>query len=282
MGANKTLDDINEVIQKFADKVEDLRKQPDKVEDAFNKAAVIAAAQEANGAFPGLGAVVGGAYGKITHNDLTGNMQRNKEEIKQKIRDLLEDLHDAIEATKAPIAMLQTSGEWLDLKGTIGAAQNDEINSGNLTGYWKGTSADRYLNKRLIQDTAMDSVKTICDTLNSSLVAASNAAWQYYTDLAAQLTSFLASLGAALVKIATYFSAPWGISDVIDLIKVVSNNFVTYAKNLTVALRAEVDSINKVYAAISNPKGIYNNKWPQSASTEFDANDPTPAWTAAE
>ncbi|WP_433600796.1 hypothetical protein ACQPXH_02975 [Nocardia sp. CA-135953] len=48
------------------------------------------------------------------------------------------------------------------------------------------------------------------------------------------------------------------------------------------ALSAEVDSINNIKYSISNPKGIYNDHWPQSASTEFDASNPTPAWTAAE
>ncbi|WP_433627179.1 hypothetical protein [Nocardia sp. CA-120079] len=284
MGADKTLKDINDALQTFSDKVEEIKNQPDKVDDAFNTAAIAAAASEGSAIIPipGVGAVIGGVYGAITKDDFSGYMSDNKEEIKKKIRDLLQDLSDAIEATKAPIAFLQTSGEWLQLKSKIGEAQNDEVNSGNLTGYWKGTAADRYLNKRLLQDTAMDSVKTICDTLNTSLVSVSNAAWQYYTDVAGQLAGFLASFAAALTKIASFFETPWGISDAIDLLKVATNNVVTFMTTLTTALRVEVESINKIKFAINNPKGIYNDHWPQSASTEFDANNPTPAWTAAE
>ncbi|MGO4648806.1 hypothetical protein AB4305_28200 [Nocardia sp. 2YAB30] len=281
MGADHTLDDINSVIQQFADKVEEIKNQPDKVDDAFDALAIAAAASEGSALIPGIGAVIGGAYGAITHDDLTGYMSDHKVEIKQKIKDLLQALHDAIEATEAPIALLQTSGDWLQLKAKIGEAQNDEVNNGNLTGYWKGTAADRYGAKRLIQDTAMDSAKAICDTLKASLVAASNAAWQYYTDVAGQLAAFLVSFGTALTKISTLVEAPWGISDAIDLLKVVTDNAVTYMKTLTTALRTEVDSVNNIKAAVNNPKGIYNDKWPQSASKEFDTNDPSSEWTAA-
>ncbi|KAA8887893.1 hypothetical protein F3087_12395 [Nocardia colli] len=274
MAPSKTLDEINTTLQSFSDQITKVRQTPDDVDEAFKKLAIAAAASE-GASFGGiLGGVVGGIYGSMTEDDFTGTMSAKKEEIKNLIKTLLEKLASAIEALKAPIALLQTSGDWLDLKTKIGAAQNNEVVRGDLTGKWQGSAADSYRAARMVQDTALDSVKGICDTVNTQLLKVSDASWTFYSEVAAQLVDFLASLATAIGKIAAVISSPIGISDCIDLIK----KMITFAVNafttLTSALRTEVAAIDSISAATANPKGLLNNKWPRTATTDLDINSP--------
>ncbi|PXX68532.1 hypothetical protein DFR70_102214 [Nocardia tenerifensis] len=273
MAPSKTLDEINTTLQSFSDQITKVREQPAKVDEAFKKLAIAAAASE-GGVFGVVGAVVGGIYGSMTEDDFTGTMSAKKEEIKDLIKTLLEKLADAIEALKAPIALLQTSGDWLDLKTKIGAAQNNEVVRGDLTGKWQGSAADSYRAARIVQDTALDSIKGICDTVNAQLLKVSDASWTFYSEVAEQLVDFLASLGTAIGKIATVVSSPIGISDCIDLIKKMITFAVSAFKTLTTALRIEVAAIDAISAATANPKGLLNNKWPQTATTDLDINSP--------
>ncbi|MFI9509424.1 hypothetical protein [Nocardia sp. NPDC052566] len=282
---DKTLDELNSVLQQFADKIEDVKNQPDKIDDAFNKAAIATAAAEGGAATTPIllgpvGLVVGGIYGAITHDDFTGYLSSHKEEIKGKIKDLLEKLREAIEGLKAPVAFLQTSEDWLKLKSKIGQAQNNEVVSGNLTGYWSGAAADKYLATRLLQDTALDSAKAICDKLHTDLTAVANAAWQFYSDIVEELTKFLSGFAGALLKIATGVAAPVGISDAIDLLTKIISTAVTYLKKLGGALLIQGNSIIEVAEATDNQKAFKNNQWPHSTASDFDANAPTPDWQA--
>ncbi|MET8878413.1 hypothetical protein [Nocardia sp. NPDC004604] len=277
---DKTLDEISTVLDDFSKQIEKLKNQPAAVDAAFDELASDAAAAEGGALFGVIGAAVGYAYGSMTGDDFTGYMSEHKQEIKDKIQELLDKLAKAIEALRAPIALLNTSGDWLKLKSQIGGAQNEEVVNGNLSGYWKGSSALKYAGARTVQDTAMDTAKSICDTLNKSLVAVSNAAWTYYTDVVKQLVSFLTSFGAAVAKIASVVSFTEGVSSAIDLLKTVIDNVVTYMQTLTTALKTEQDAINNISSATDNAKGFLGNKWPQSASTKFDSDSEGDSWQA--
>ncbi|BDT96781.1 hypothetical protein IFM12275_67570 [Nocardia sputorum] len=280
MGATKSLDELNTVLDQFADKVEEIRNQPAKVDEAFDKAAVAAAASEGGSLFGVLGATVGAAYGAISNDDFTGYMQEHKKEIKDKIRELLTDLHDASEGLRAPVAFLQTSEEWLKLKSMIGAAQNNEVNKGNVLGYWQGSAALRYGAARTLQDTAMDSAKAICDKLGDSLAAVANSAWEFYSTIVQDIIGFLVDFGAALSKIATGVGAPWGVSDAIDALAGIIKKAVDYGKKLVAALLTEKQNINRIHESTANQKGFHNDHWPQSASRDFDTEAPGPEWAA--
>ncbi|WP_216912723.1 hypothetical protein [Nocardia noduli] len=279
MGADKTLQNINDAIQAFADKVEEVKNTPDDVDKAFRLLAVAMSSNEGN-IVPVIGPIVGGIAGWFRQDDFSGTLSSNKDEIKAKIRELLQDLHDGIEAMKAPVAFLQTSGDWLVLQTKIGEAQNDEVDKGNLSGYWKGAASLAYLNSRIKQDTALDSAKAICGNVQKSLVSISNAAWTFYSDMAAKLTDFLVKFATALTKISTLIESPWGISDAIDLLGSIITEAVSIGTKLTTALLTEYNVINEITAATQNPKGFFKNKWPQSTSTDFDRNSQTVDWTA--
>lgn len=85
---SKTLDDLNTVLKQFSVKIDEIRNTPEDVDEAFRLATIAAAANE--GALlipvPGVGTVVGAAYGALTEDSLTGFMQDNKDKIKDSIR----------------------------------------------------------------------------------------------------------------------------------------------------------------------------------------------------
>ncbi|MFE7742885.1 hypothetical protein [Nocardia sp. NPDC057455] len=284
MVATKSLDELNRVLDEFADKVQEIRNQPDKVEEAFDKAAIAMAALEGEGfggpLFGTIGGAVGAAYGAITHDDFTGYMQEHKERIKSNIRELLNKLHDGLQGLRAPIAFLQTSEEWLNLKSKIGEAQNNEVNKGSTLGYWQGAAALRYGTSRQLQDTALDSAKTACDKLSDSLAAISNSAWDFYSGIIQDIVGFLADFSAALTKIAAGISAPWGISDAIEALADIIKKAVVYGDRLVKALSAKRQNITKMTDSTDNPKGFLNNRWPQSPSNDFDTDAPGPKWAA--
>ncbi|MEV4239604.1 hypothetical protein AB0J47_30985 [Nocardia sp. NPDC049737] len=274
MGATKTLDELNDVLGQFSQQIEQIRTQPDEVEKKFNQAAIAMSAAEGGSVFGIIGAAVGAAYGSMTEDDMTGYLQDHKEEIKKKIQELLEKLQNAVDGLKAPIAFLQTSEDWLKLKSKIGEAQNNEVVNGSLTGYWAGAAALKYTAARTLQDTAMDTAKSICDKLSDSLGAVSNSAWDFYSDIVNDIAGFLVDFAAALGKIATGVATPFGISDAIDLLAKIIKNAVDYSKNLASALLTEKRNINTIVSATENAKGFHDDRWPDSRSDAFNINNP--------
>ncbi|WP_330253512.1 hypothetical protein OG874_02540 [Nocardia sp. NBC_00565] len=268
-----TVDEINNVLTEFSKKIDELHDTPAEVDRNFDTAAIVLASRE--GMVLGVpGQIVGGIYGAITNDDFSGYLGNHREEIKNKITELLNELSTAIKGTKAPIAFVQTSGYWLDLKGKIGEAQNDGVVTGNTLAYWTGGAADKYNQSRLTQDIAMDSAKTACDTLHTSLAAIATSSWEFYTDIVKELSGYLIDFGASVTKIATGIGAPWAISDIIDLLAKIIKSVIDLGKKLGKVLIEQKVNIDKINGATDHPKGFVNNKWPQSASTDFDTGRP--------
>ncbi|MEU7143502.1 hypothetical protein ABZ942_28945 [Nocardia sp. NPDC046473] len=280
MGATKSLDDINSILDKFSNQIAEIRDQPAKVDDAFRKAAIAAAEAEAATFFGLAGAVAGAIYGAMNEDDFTGYMQDHKEAIKKKIQELLDKLQGAVDSLKAPIAFLQTSEAWTTLKGKIGAAQNNEVNNGNVTGYWAGAAALKYTAARTLQDTAMDSAKSTCDKMADALTKISDTAWDFYSKIVTDVADLLIKLGKAFTKIATFVAAPFGISDAIDILGTVISNAVEYTGKLADALLLQRQSIGKIKESTESQKGFHNDHWPRSASDDFNANSPNSEWQA--
>ncbi len=272
-GTEKTLDDLNEVLRQFAEKVDEVRAQPENIESAFERLEMAASVSEGS-VFGIPGAIVGGVYNAVTSKDLFHLYSGRKEEIKAGITKLLEELSTAIQAMRAPIAFLETSQDWLTLKADISDAQSNGVTRGELTGYWQGAAFFKYNTAKSIQDTAYESAKGICDTVRKGMVSISDSAWTYYTDVVKQLVDFLGSFAAALGKIATVVTAPWGISDAIDCIKKVANMAASFFQTLTTALRKQFEVIGDVISATASPKGFVGNKWPRSASTDYNIDAP--------
>jgi hypothetical protein len=280
MGATKSLDEINTVLDQFSDRIADIRTQPAKVDDAFRKAAIAAAEVEAATFFGLVGAVTGAVYGAITEDDFTGYMQDHQVEIKKKIQELLDNLQGAVDSLKAPIAFLQTSEAWSQLESKIGEAQNNEVVNANTTGYWAGAAALKYTAARTLQDTAMDSAKSTCNKLSAALVKVSDTAWDFYTKIVTDLADLITDLGKALLKIATFVAAPLGISDAINALGKIINKAIEYSERLGQALLFQQGTIKDIITSISNPKGFHNNRWPRSASDDFNINSPSSEWQA--
>ncbi|MEU5758761.1 hypothetical protein [Nocardia sp. NPDC047648] len=280
MGATKSLDEINTVLDRFSDQIAEIRNQPAEVDEAFRKAAIAAAEVEAATFFGAAGAVAGAIYGAMTEDDFTGYMQDHKEAVKKKIQELLDKLQGAVGSSKAPIAFLQTSQAWTTLKGKIGAAQNNEVNNGNITGYWAGAAALKYTAARTLQDTAMDSAKSTCDKVAEALAKVSDIAWDFYSKIVTDIADLLIGLGKALTKMATFVATPLGVSDAIDILGKVISSTVKYTEDLIDALLSQRQAINKIKESTESQKGFHNNHWPRSASDDFNINSPSPEWQA--
>jgi prefoldin subunit 5 len=280
MGDTRSLDEINTVLDQFSDQIAEIRTQPAKVDEAFRKAAIAAAEAEAATFFGLAGAVAGAVYGAITEDDFTGYMQDHKEVIKKRIQELLEKLQGAVDSLKAPIAFLQTSEAWSQLESKIGEAQNNEVANGNVIGYWAGAAALRYTAARTLQDTAMDSAKSICNKLSAALAQVSDTAWDFYSKIVKDVADLITALGSALLKIGTFVAAPVGISDAIDVLGKMINKAIEYTDKLADSLLSQRGTIIGIIAATSNPKGFHTDHWPRSASDDFDINSPSTEWQA--
>ncbi|MGQ4614746.1 hypothetical protein [Nocardia sp. R7R-8] len=280
MGDTKSLDEINTVLDQFSDQIAEIRNQPAKVDEAFRRAAIAAGEIEAAAFFGLTGAVAGALYGAMTEDDFTGYMQDHKEAIKKKIQELLEKLQGAVDSLKAPVAFLRTSEAWTTLKGKIGGAQNNEVNNGNITGYWAGAAALKYTAARILQDTAMDSAKTTCDKMAEALAKISDIAWDFYSKIVTDIADLLIKLGKALAKIGTFVATPIGVSDAIDILGKVISNAVEYTDKLLDTMLLQAQSINKIRESTENQKGFHNNRWPRSASDDFNVNSPSSEWQA--
>ncbi|WP_433661035.1 hypothetical protein ACQPW1_01815 [Nocardia sp. CA-128927] len=280
MDGKKSLDEINTVLDQFSDQIAEIRDQPAKVDDAFRKAAIAAAEVEAATFFGLAGAVAGAIYGATTEDDFTGYLQEHKEEIKKKIQELLDKLQSAVDSLKAPIAFLQTSEAWSQLEIQIGKAQSNEVAKGSVTGYWAGAAALKYTAARTLQDTVMDSARSTCTKLSSALAKVSDTAWDFYSTIVQDVAELITSLGSALLKIATFVAAPFGISDAIDALEKIINNAIEYTEQFIRALISQRGAINDIVIATSNPKGFYNNHWPSSDSGDFNINSPSTEWQA--
>ncbi|MFF3221164.1 hypothetical protein ACFYV7_00060 [Nocardia suismassiliense] len=280
MEATKSFDEINSILDKFSDQIAEIKNQPAKVDDAFRKAAIAAAEVEGATFFGLAGAVAGAVYGAMTEDDFTGYMQDHKEEIKKKIQELLGTLQSAVDSLKAPIAFLQASEAWSQLEIQIGKAQSNEVVKGNLTGYWTGAAALKYTAARTLQDTVMDSAKSTCKQLSAALAKVSDTAWDFYSKIVQDVADLIIKLGSALLKIATFVAAPFGISDAIDVLGNVIKNAVKYTDQLAKVLFSQRGAINDIIVATSNPKGFYNDHWPSSGSDDFNINTPGAEWQA--
>ncbi|MFD6156931.1 hypothetical protein ACFWF7_04275 [Nocardia sp. NPDC060256] len=280
MGGTKSLTEINTVLDKFSDQVAEIKNQPAKVDEAFRKAAIAAAEAEAATFFGLAGAVAGAIYGATTEDDFTGYLQDHKEEIKKKIQELLDKLQGAIDSLKAPIAFLQTSEAWSQLEIQIGKAQSNEVVKGSITGYWAGAAALKYTAARTLQDTVMDSAKSTCSKLSTALASVSDTAWDFYSKIVQDVAGLITDLASALLKIATFVGAPFGISDAISALGTVIKNAIKYSDELAQAMFSQRRAINDIIVATSNPKGFYNDHWPSSDSDDFNFNTPGAEWQA--
>ncbi|MEV6278039.1 hypothetical protein [Nocardia sp. NPDC051832] len=277
-----TLETLRQTLTDFSAKIDEIRQQPDKVDEAFKAVAIAMSAGE-GGLLGPVFAVAGGVYGWITEDDLSGYCSENKEKIKKGIEKLLEELADAIEALQAPIAFLQTSDDWRVLGTKVSDAQNDEFARGDLTGFWYGEAFSAYMNSRGLQDAAYSSAVTACGQVADGMSAIAKAAWDFYTEVVKELTEFITSFVSAVGKIAAVVSVMEGVADCIDLLKIMTDSAVSLFKTFTTTLMTQFDVLSKITAAMNNPKGMANNKWPGSSSTTFNTDKPTQTdWRATE
>lgn len=274
MGAVKTLDELNIVLGEFSTKIEEIRNSPSDVDEAFRKGAIAAAAAE-GATFGGglIGGTVGAIYGAVTEDDFTGSMQRNKEEIKNKIVELLGKLQDAIDGLKAPVAFLQSSGAWLGVQTEINKSRNWIEVKAELRGKWSGSAADSYFANKTLQITAHDTMSTNCKTMADSLGTISDASWEFYSKIVNDLTTFFTDFAAALTKIATGVGAPFGASDAIDALASVIQHVVDYGLTLGDVLMTQKKAMNDIESSIDNPKAFHMNTWPSTgaAGLKIDA-----------
>ncbi|WP_336086265.1 hypothetical protein [Nocardia sp. SSK8] len=267
MGAVKTLDDINTALADFSTEVEKIRNSPSDVDKAFRKAQIAMAATNLLGNASGIGTAL--------------VMERDKKEVKSKITDLLTELQGAIDALQAPIALLNTSKEWTNVQTQVNEARNWILTKAELRGFWSGGAAEAYLGKMQLQIAATDTASEICGSVSNQLGIVSDAAWEFYSNVAADLVSFFVDFTAALTKIATGVAAPIGISDVIDALAAIIKKVMDYGVKLGAVLMVQALAIKNMSSDIDNPRTFHKDKWPEIGADELNIDKPNDEkWSA--
>lgn len=267
MGPTNTLQDIEDALAEFSKQVEKVRNSPSDVDAAFNSAQIAMAGS----AFALNPSAIGSAIA----------MERDKKEVKAKIRDLLEELKDAIDALQAPIALLNTSKEWTNVQTQVNEARNWILTKAELRGYWSGSSAESYLAKMQLQIAATDTASSICGSVSNQLGTVSDAAWEFYSNVATDIASFFIDFTAALAKVATLVAAPIGIGDAIDALAAIIKKVIDYSAKLIGVLVTQALAITNIYSDIDNPRTFHQDKWPEIGADALSIDDPNnEKWSA--
>ncbi|MCX4092073.1 hypothetical protein [Nocardia sp. alder85J] len=276
MAPTITAETLGSVLDEFARKVEQVRNTPGDVDNAFDTAVASAYGEEfGDPASPGFVFDAGLA---LASSDLATYLRHHQAEVKEGIRQLLENLHGAIESMRAPVAFVETGELWLSLRSTIQGAQNFEVIQAGLNS-WQGLAAEKYAGTRQAQNAALASVEGLCSILHDCMYAIATAAWDFYSAVVEKLASFLVKLASALAKIESLVAAYQGASDAIAAAKAAANDMGELSLKLGSVLMKEEDGTGVIDSAIDNPVGMLGNKWPPAgAGGKFDVNSAGEGW----
>ncbi|MFC9892093.1 hypothetical protein ACFVMC_00225 [Nocardia sp. NPDC127579] len=269
---NKSLEDIRAAITKFSEQVELVRTSPEALDIAFDAYLT---------AFNPIGIAVTKAAEAVDMGAVSDSILAEKEHCKKLIQELLQKLQTAVDAMDAPIALAQSGLEWAEIYKDASEARNKILVGGDLERTWSGTAANTYLAKHTTQAAAAESALNLCEKVRQQMTAASDAAWKYYSGLAQDLVDFFVDFVAALTKIMSGISAPWGVSDLIDALTKIAKKVVEWSLE-TGETKLKILAVEtSIGVEITNPKTFDGNKWPLANSQVLSIDKPdSERWSA--
>lgn len=245
----------------------ELKGYPGKANAAFDKAIAALRGAEIGGLVnPITWPVSGGAFYLIE------KLQDNKPKVVDALAKLLKDLDAAMQFMQAPFTVINYAGHWLEVKGKIDGARNDDLVDGDLSPYWKGMAADRYASARTVQEAALQTLSGTCDKVHDALICLSDAALTLYTELTKTIVDLMGKVANALANLITDANPGAIVGFIADASNAVAN---LYSDILNAASKNK--QLTDVFTNFANsPYGLPDNKWPSATADRYSA--PT-LWT---
>lgn len=251
-----TEEKLAELRDLFTEKVDEVKKLPDRINHEFDKLKYISPA---------------------AYLVLTGD----RDDMQAKLKELLDKLAQPIEGMFAPWLFVDYAARWqalgVQVAGVTGRMNRPEF---NMEGNWDGSAYKAYNASKTSQLAAVDGIKALCDTIHDELVTVAEEGRNLYTTIVNKLGTLLGEVGVALGE-----SAATGGAALVWTVNNMNSAIVAGVELIVEAITGFVETQTKVYLAtqhlanmITNPAGMMVNAegkstWPTTESQEYDNQD---------
>ncbi|WP_069164136.1 hypothetical protein [Nocardia altamirensis] len=204
-----------------------------------------------------------------------------RDDIQDKLKVLFKKLEEATEGMWAPWLFVDYASKWQVVGTEVGNAYGFSNNRDvNLEGRWDGSAYKAYKTTKEGQQTAMQTMRSMCEKIHDELLVVAEEGRGLYTLIVNKLATIIANVATFAVETPATAGAAaiWTVNNL--------NNAVVAAVELVVeAITKFVEVETKVYKAsneltnlIKHPTGIGISKdgkdvWPTTAKTQFDNKD---------
>ncbi|MGO4614794.1 hypothetical protein AB4305_00465 [Nocardia sp. 2YAB30] len=251
MGETTTKEELDGIVESFRAKVDEVKKQPAKLNDKFDK----------------LKWAWTQAYWMYT--DVRDEAQEN-------LKTLLEKLEEAAEGIAAPFLFIDYAAKWQQVGNNVSQVNNRQNDPKvNMEGHWEGTAYTKFKESRTYQATAMTNIADMSQKVHTELLTLAAEGRNFYKQIIDKLATLLAQLAIALEEIASVAGAPWGIDKFNDAI-------VTAVELVVGTITSFFELQSKVFISSNELKNIVNHPpgfptgadgkdhWPDSVADGFD------------
>ncbi|WP_063041108.1 hypothetical protein [Nocardia pseudovaccinii] len=247
---------LAQIRDDFSKKVEEVKKTPDKINDAVDDLKYYAPL----------------VYLKVS---------QVRDDIQDKLAELFEQLKKAVEGMFAPWLFLDYAAKWQVIGSQVRSCNGMQGSRDyNMEGRWDGSAYKSFKTTKESQQAAMTSIENMCNTIHDKLITVAEEGQNLYYNI----TNKLATIIAQVATFATETSATGGAAAIWTINNL--NGAIVAAVELVVqALTDFVKVESKVYVAsqdlknlVRAPSGFDVAKsgkvtWPSSASDQFDNKD---------
>ncbi|MFQ6325685.1 hypothetical protein ACLMAL_06045 [Nocardia sp. CWNU-33] len=247
---------LAKVREDFSAKVDEVKKAPDKINDAVDKLKYIAPL----------------VYLKVS--DI-------RDDIQEKLAELFEKLKEAIEGMFAPWLFLDYAAKWQwiggEIRGCSGMLNRREL---NMEGRWDGSAYKSFKTTKESQQAAMASIDTMCTTIHDKLITVAEEGQALYYNIVGKLATIIANVATFASEAGS--TAGGSVPFTIDTL----NGAVVATVELVVqAITDFIKVQSKVYVAMNDLKNLIHSPtgfdvaksgsvtWPSSASDLYDSKD---------
>lgn len=256
MSDNLSQEKLAELRDLFTEKVAEVKKLPDRINDEFDKLRVVSFA---------------------SYLLLTGT----RDEMQEKLAELFDKLDQAVAGMFAPWLFVDYAAQWQALGAPVGGVTG-RLNRPefNMDGNWDGSAYKAYTASKTAQLAAVDGIKGLCNSIHDELVAIAEEGRVLYTTIVNKLGTIAGEVGVALGE-----SAATGGAALVWTVNNMNSAIVAGVELIVEAITGFVQVETKVYLAtqhlenmITNPAGMMVNAegkstWPTTESYEYDNQD---------
>ncbi|MEU4838508.1 hypothetical protein [Nocardia testacea] len=257
----QTRTDLTTNIEQIKTKAEELKDQPDRVNDAFGN--IVLAVRVTGWGFFGL---VGGGGAEA----VVDRLWDERDKVLKYIEDAGTKLAELIKGIAVPITFINYANAWRDVASAITNA-GTQIDETKLNAHWSGIAAEAYENSRIRQakPCGQQALPASCETIATSLEDVAVKTLELYREIVEAILSLISSIGEIVAAAAT---GPVAAAQTGDIVAAIGNAYNAIAQAVGSIASSAQNSIingNKIAQASSDIDGLPDNKWPPMA---VDAN----------